>query len=487
MKRFSKILALLTVLILAVLQLNVLSVSAAVRDTSDDIGWVQVDGDWYYYEDEEYILADGWLTLDSGLYYLDEDGVMQTGWLESAGFWYYLGNDGAAKTGWQQIGGDWYYFSSAGAMATGWFEIGGREYYFGADGVMWTGWINTVDGKWYYLSGSGALVTGWQQIGGKWYCFDSTGAMQTGWVQSGGKWYYLDGSGAMKTGWVQTGGKWYYLDGSGAMKTGWLQLGNKWYYLNSSGVMQTGTIQVDGKKYVLDSNGVWQSGISGGTTSSSGSQTNKNGTSSAILPDLKDFYKLDRSYSDSDYMKGGNYKKFIQLPLSALETVRKETLALLQEDCYQLELVGERDYGAGVSYFFRYTGTNPDVKLLEKGEYKFNLRLDFEPKESGVFLCTILYSDAFDIVDSGKQVSADLSSANSSGSSSGGGTTGGNGTYIPDASKLRCTSCGGDGDCNTCGGDGYLYSSASGKEDRNCYSCTRGRCSTCNGTGWRYN
>lgn len=51
--------------------------------------------------------------------------------------------------------------------------------------------------------------------------------------------------------------------------------------------------------------------------------------------------------------------------------------------------------------------------------------------------------------------------------------------------KSRCGVCGGDGDCNTCGGDGKLYSSASKKEDRNCYKCSgRGNCRTCGGDGW---
>lgn len=50
--------------------------------------------------------------------------------------------------------------------------------------------------------------------------------------------------------------------------------------------------------------------------------------------------------------------------------------------------------------------------------------------------------------------------------------------------KVQCGVCDGDGDCNTCGGDGYLYSSASGEEDRNCYSCSgSGNCRSCGGDG----
>ena len=50
--------------------------------------------------------------------------------------------------------------------------------------------------------------------------------------------------------------------------------------------------------------------------------------------------------------------------------------------------------------------------------------------------------------------------------------------------KPICGVCDGDGDCNTCSGDGYLQSSASGKEDRNCYSCSgSGNCRSCGGDG----
>lgn len=54
---------------------------------------------------------------------------------------------------------------------------------------------------------------------------------------------------------------------------------------------------------------------------------------------------------------------------------------------------------------------------------------------------------------------------------------------IYDAEPI-CGVCDGDGDCDTCGGDGLLHSSASDKEDRNCYSCSgSGNCRSCGGDG----
>lgn len=49
--------------------------------------------------------------------------------------------------------------------------------------------------------------------------------------------------------------------------------------------------------------------------------------------------------------------------------------------------------------------------------------------------------------------------------------------------RVKCGLCD-NGDCKTCGGDGYLWSSASDKEDRNCYKCNWGNCRNCGGDGW---
>ena len=48
-----------------------------------------------------------------------------------------------------------------------------------------------------------------------------------------------------------------------------------------------------------------------------------------------------------------------------------------------------------------------------------------------------------------------------------------------------CPECDGTGDCKKCQGSGFLWSSASGKKDRNCTAChpNYGNCHKCNGTG----
>ena len=119
------------------------------------------------------------------------------------------------QSGWVQSNGKWYFYES-GDLKTGWVKTGGKWYYLDDLGVMQTGFVK-VDGSWYYLSSSGAMFTGWGTDGNRWFYFDGSGAMKTGWLKENGVWYYLDESGIMKTGWFKVGQYWYYAYGSGAL------------------------------------------------------------------------------------------------------------------------------------------------------------------------------------------------------------------------------------------------------------------------------
>jgi glucan-binding YG repeat protein len=234
-------------------------------------GWVNEDGNWYFYDPEtgttrtgwvDYegkrfymndtgIMQTGWISVDGKWYYLDEKGVMQVGWKLYKDKWYYLDETGAMQTGWELVNGKWYYLAENGTMVSGWLLENGKWYYLAADGSMKTGWLKSGT-KWYYLSSKG-MVTKWSQIGGKWYFFDQNGAMKTGWIKDGEKWYYLESSGSMKTGWLKYSDAWYYLDiKSGAMVNGWKYIGGKWYYFYGNGKMAVNTT-VNG--YKIGANG----------------------------------------------------------------------------------------------------------------------------------------------------------------------------------------------------------------------------------------
>ncbi len=189
-----------------------------------------------------------------------------SGWVESEdGEWGYVDAGEPVDQGWKEVDGEWYYFEQE-AMQTGWAQVEGEWYYLEESGKMDTGW-KEVDGDWYYLEDTGKMATGWQQVGGEWYHLGKSGRMDTGWKKDGGTWYYLNGAGegtegSMATGWKKVGGEWYYMSGSGAMRSGWQKLGGKWYLLNAAhdgtfGAMLEGWQRVDASTGVPTSANSW--------------------------------------------------------------------------------------------------------------------------------------------------------------------------------------------------------------------------------------
>ena len=99
-----------------------------------DVGIVNIDGAWYYFDDDGVMQTGGWKELFGARYYLQDDGKMLDGWRCIGGKWYYL-TSGGQKTGWFLDGGSWYYFNPDGTMVTGSKKINGKVYEFSKNGV----------------------------------------------------------------------------------------------------------------------------------------------------------------------------------------------------------------------------------------------------------------------------------------------------------------------------------------------------------------
>lgn len=160
----------------------------------------------------------------------------------------------STKTGWLNENGNWYYYNSDGNKKTGWLFDRGAWYFFNPSGEMKTGWLFN-GGAWYFFNQSGEMKTGWSFNGGAWYFFNQNGEMKTGWLFDRGVWYYLNQTGSMKTGWLYHGNNWYYMSRTGQMTTGWNLVNKKWYYFQPSGQMTINTWISN--KYWIDGNGVW--------------------------------------------------------------------------------------------------------------------------------------------------------------------------------------------------------------------------------------
>ncbi|WP_080843964.1 M14 family zinc carboxypeptidase [Cytobacillus gottheilii] len=210
--------------------------------------WVTDQGKQYYLNDNGIMLSNGWYFIEETWYFFDKSGAMKKGWIKDRNRWYYLMSSGKMATGWVYDQYKWYYMNQSGAMVTGWVNEAGQWYFMDSSGAMKKGWLIDQN-KWYYLMSSGKMATGWVYDQYKWYYMNQSGAMVTGWINEAGQWYFMDSSGAMKKGWLKDQNKWYYLMQSGKMATGWVKVGYHWYYLNNSGAMLTGWYTVDGEWY----------------------------------------------------------------------------------------------------------------------------------------------------------------------------------------------------------------------------------------------
>jgi hypothetical protein len=165
-----------------------------------------------------------------------------TGWVEEDGQWYYYDKDGnKVEDTWKKSGDNWYWLDSeeGGAMAVDkLIEDDDNTYYVDSNGVMVKNtWVKVVNDdqddenneaeyNYYYMQsngkaykrGSNSSSISKKVIDGKTYTFDEDGKMLWGWVDSNGDMQNDD-----DTGWQQAT---YYFGNwdDGAMKTGWQRI-----------------------------------------------------------------------------------------------------------------------------------------------------------------------------------------------------------------------------------------------------------------------
>lgn len=153
--------------------------SGSGSQTISNAVWKKEGSKWYLVKDGKK-LKDGIYEVKGSLYLLDEQGVMQTScWaLDTDGCFHYFDKSGKAKTGWLQFEGNWYFFDQDTVMLRyGWLSDGGKKYFLKEDGSLAVHtWISTFFGD-YFVDRSGAMKIGWAYIDGNWYLFESDGRM----------------------------------------------------------------------------------------------------------------------------------------------------------------------------------------------------------------------------------------------------------------------------------------------------------------------
>ena len=201
-----------------------LTSKAAVSTSTIKNQWKQVDGAWYYYNEQG-------------------ENLKQTFWNS-----YYFHKDGKmASSEWIFENNHWYYAKSSGTLAQNeWMTINQHWYIFNAQGILLTNqWKDA-----YYLKPSGAMAES------EWI-FDAT-------YQS---WFYITSNGryAQNT-WKDD----YYLKSGGYMaKKEWIYDSNyqAWFYLDEKGLYVTGSHLINGVLHNFKGNGAWIGEIKNNTSS----------------------------------------------------------------------------------------------------------------------------------------------------------------------------------------------------------------------------
>ena len=191
-----------------------LTSKAAVSTSTIKNQWKQVDGAWYYYNEQG-------------------ENLKQTFWNS-----YYFHKDGKmASSEWIYENNHWYYAKSSGTLAQNeWMTINQHWYIFNVQGILLTNQWNDA----YYLKPSGAMAEN------EWI-YDAT-------YQS---WFYITANGryAQNT-WKDD----YYLKSGGYMaKNEWIYDSSyqAWFYLDRNGIYVTGSHIINGALHSFKGNGVW--------------------------------------------------------------------------------------------------------------------------------------------------------------------------------------------------------------------------------------
>ena len=209
------------------------------------------------------------LLLFSSVAYAEEGDAKLLGWQNIDGRWYHFEETTGEqligfqeKTEGEDIG--WYYYEEDGSLLPeGWHVVNGSLRYVQGNGCFATGWKTNEAGERYYLGASGYAYKGWNQIDGRWYSLDnSTGVQNTGWqyrTENGVRYqyyYYPETGELMAAGWGALNGYTRYVDADGTMHQGWLEDGGKKYYTGGSGIPLTGKQEIKGGKYWFDNHGI---------------------------------------------------------------------------------------------------------------------------------------------------------------------------------------------------------------------------------------
>ena len=191
-----------------------LTSKTAVSTSTIKNQWKQVDGAWYYYNEQgESLKQTFW-----NFYYFHKDGKMASSeWIFENNHWYYAKPSGTlAQNEWMEINQHWYIFNTQGILLTNQWK---DAYYLKPSGAMAENeWIyDATYQSWFYITANGRFA-------------------QNTWKDD----YYLKSGGYMAK------NEWIYDSSYQA-----------WFYLDRNGLYVTGSHIINGALHSFNGNGAW--------------------------------------------------------------------------------------------------------------------------------------------------------------------------------------------------------------------------------------
>ena len=224
--------------------------------------------------------------------------------------------DNTDREGWQQLDGKWYYFEN-NQYVTGIKEVPGQDdaankyyYSFGSDGVS-NGKVSglfEMNGDLYFAK-NGVLQGGWQSVSQEgtvnYYFFNTWSHKALDGEQTIGGYHYTFKNHILVRGDLVTrsdGNLWYMWAGSWASQR-WMTIDGKKYYFRSSYNAAKGpySFNINNKNvfYAFDENGVWQEDANGLWNYGSDTYLVKDG----IIEEYPGLVKIDGYYYYFDYIQ----------------------------------------------------------------------------------------------------------------------------------------------------------------------------------------
>jgi len=230
-----------------------------INDQSNSYNTLENKDKWFYIGSDSKALK-GEQVINGVTVFFDKDGVQAKGIFADDGFYYDKDSGARVNLGnnqFVQVNGNWYYLNNEGKIVKGEQVINGNNFYFDKDGKQVKG--NFAENGAYYDENSGVQVTNrYVNFNNNWYRIGAKGTPLKGAHVVDGHNVFFDQDGKQIKGDFASDGYYYSKNSGDRVDLGqnhYQNINNNWYYIGNDGKRLTGEQVIDGVEVYFDSTG----------------------------------------------------------------------------------------------------------------------------------------------------------------------------------------------------------------------------------------